>query len=130
MRELQHATQVMIPWMLALLSEFVEHVQRGVIAMPTPTFVGIISVAFLLGLLLGRMSKHAVRDASEDSFKGAPSRVVLDLERLTPLGMSAEEETESQAMDISALRHDEAGGKAARSDERDQLEPPASHDRS
>lgn len=94
----------MIGRALDLVSAFVDFVRASSVSMPALHFVGIILVAFLLGLLLGRITKRVVQEAAVNSREREADRVVLDLERLTPLGLSEEEEAENPAMDISDLR--------------------------
>jgi hypothetical protein len=79
------------------------------ISLPALTLTGLAAASFLLGLLLGRISKRSVgaAEGTSDSRATGDERVVLDLARLRPLGLSAEEEVENEAMDISDLRHDE-----------------------
>jgi len=94
------------------------------VSLPGPALAGLTAAAFLFGLVVGRISKrfagaaHGVRDSKATG----DERVVLDLARLRPLGLSAEEEVENEAMDISDLRHDEiaegtpASGRSERPD--------------
>ena len=76
----------------------------SLISLPVPAFLGFIVSALLLGLFLGRISKRGGPGAAKTSQAGDEDRIVLDLERLRPLGLSAEEEAESEVMDISSLR--------------------------
>ncbi len=79
------------------------------VSLPGPALAGLTAAVFLFGLVVGRISKrfaggaHGVRDSGATG----DERVVLDLARLRPLGLSAEEEVENEAMDISSLRSDE-----------------------
>ena len=113
--------QVIVGQALDLISAFIDFLWTSSVSLPVLSFVGIIMVAFLLGLLLGRISRHGDEEAIEDVRERGADRVVLDLERLTPLGLSAEEEEETQAMDISRLRPDEVTDKTARGDHPDRL---------
>ncbi len=90
-----------------LLSTFVEFLWNSSISMPTLNFVGVVMVAFLLGLLLGRLSKHRVSEVSDFPKEGKADRIPLDLEKLRPLGLSAEEVVEAGVMDISSIQSDE-----------------------
>ena len=96
--------QVIVGQALDLISAFIDFLWTSSVSLPVLIFVGVTIVAFLLGLLLGGISKHGDEEAFEDSREKRADRVVLDLERLTPLGLSAEEEAESEVMDISSLR--------------------------
>ena len=104
MEGMRHTVAVIIGQVSDLVSALVDLLLTSMISLPVPVFIGIALVAFLLGLLLGRISKGDIPEAVENSEAREPDRVVLDLERLTPLGLSAEEEAETEAMDLSALR--------------------------
>jgi len=104
MKELLRTAQLLVGQALDLISAFFDFLGTSFVALQTPTFIGITVVAFLLGLLLGRISKHEVPHAPENPEAGDANRVVLDLERLTPLGLSLEEEEGPEVMDISSLR--------------------------
>ena len=104
MEEVIQTIQVIVGQALDLISVFIDFLWASSVSLPVLSFVGIIIVAFLLGLLLGRISKGDIPEALENSEGREPDRVVLDLERLTPLGLSIEEEAETEAMDLSALR--------------------------
>jgi hypothetical protein len=69
-----------------------------------------------MGLILGRISKKGGSEALESSHQGRNDRVVLDLETLTPLGVSAEEEAEAKVMDISHLQTEETAEGTRQSD--------------
>lgn len=113
---------------LDLVSALVDLLRTSSIALPAPAFVGIIVVAFLLGLLLGRISKHGVPEGFETSKEREADRVVLDLERLTPLGLSREEEAESEVMDISDFQPEGTiGGSSKGSPEKRQRPETAPH---
>ena len=104
---------------LDLVSAFVDFVRALSVSVPALQFVGIILVAFLLGLLLGRLTKRGVQKAAENPKEREADRVVLDFERLTPLGLS-EEEAGNPAMNISDLRPDQMPEKPAASDREEQ----------
>ena len=101
---MRHTVAVIIGEVTDLVSALVDLLLTSMISLPAPVFIGIALVAFLLGLLLGRISKGDIPEAVENSEAREPDRVVLDLEKLTPLGLSAEEEAETEVMDLSALR--------------------------
>jgi hypothetical protein len=101
---MRQTVAVIIGQVINLVSIFVDQLLTLVISLPAPAFVGITIVTFLLGLLLGRISKRDIPEALENSEGKEEDRVVLDLEKLTPLGLSAEVEAETEAMDLSALR--------------------------
>lgn len=127
MAELRQIVEVILGQALNLVSDLVDFLWTSSISLPVLTFVGTIMVAFLLGLLLGRISKYEVPEVLDNSIAREEDRVVLDLERLRPLGLSTEEVVENQVMDISGSRPDERTEKTARSDRRDRLGPrPAS----
>src|SRR5574337_1361659 len=92
---------------LDLVSAFADFVETLSVSVSALQFMGIILVAFLLGLLLGRITKRGVQKVIESSHEQEANRVLLDFERLTPFGPSEEEETEHSAMDISELRPDQ-----------------------
>ncbi len=123
MKEVIKTVRVIVGQALDLASAFIDFLWTSSVSLPVLSFVGIILVAFLLGLLLGRILRRGGEEAFGDSREKEADRVVLDLERLTPLGLSAEEEEETQAMDISRLRPDEVTDKTARSDHPDRLRP-------
>ncbi len=125
MEELRQTVEVILGQALNLVSDLVDVLWTSSISLPALTFVGINIIAFLLGLLLGRISKHGVPEVLDNSIAREEDRVVLDLERLRPLGLSTEEVVENQVMDISGLRPDEGTEKSARSDRRDRLGPGA-----
>jgi len=123
MAELQQIVEVILGQALNLVSALVDFLWTSSISLPALTFVGINIIAFLLGLLLGRISKHEVPAVLDNSIAREEARVVLDLERLRPLGLSTEEVVENQVMDISGLRPDEGTERTARGDRRDRLGP-------
>ena len=123
MEELRQIVEVILGQALNLVSALVDFLWTSSISLPALTFLGINIIAFLLGLLLGRISKHEVPGALDDSIAREEARVVMDLERLRPLGLSREEVKENRVMDISGLRPDERTEKAARGDRRDRRGP-------
>ncbi len=129
MRDLFQALQVIVGQVFDLLSTFVEFLWNSSISMPTLNFVGVVMVAFLLGLLLGRLSKHRVSEVSDFPKEGKADRIPLDLEKLRPLGLSAEEEVEAEVMDISSMEPDESIERTARIDRWDRLGPGAASQR-
>ncbi len=123
MEELRQTVEVILGQALNLVSDLVDFLWTSSISLPALTFLGINIIAFLLGLLLGRISKHEVPEVLDNSIAREEARVVLDLERLRPLGLSTEEVVENQVMDISGLRPDEGTERTARGDRRDRLGP-------
>ncbi len=115
--------QSMVGHALILVSALVEFLWTSSISMLVPTFAGVAAVTFLLGLLLGRITKGGGAESSEQSEGSGDDRIVLDLERLKPLGLSAEEEAETEVMDISGLKPNEMTDRTARSDQANQLGP-------
>jgi len=107
MREALQTVQALIGQVLDLLFAFGDFLRTSAVSLPVPAFVGVSIVAFLMGLILGRISKKAGSGALESSHQGLDERVVLDLETLTPLGVSAEEEAEAKVMDIPHLQAEE-----------------------
>ena len=122
-QDLFQAIRLVAGQALDLVSALVDLLRTSSISLPALDFIGIIIVAFLLGLLLGRISKRGVPEAFENSREREADRVVLDLERLTPLGLSAEEEAESEVMDLSGHRPDGGTDKNARRDRPGRLRP-------
>lgn len=108
---------------LDLFSAFADFVLTLSVSVSALQFVGIILVAFLLGLLLGRVTKRGVKQAVESSNEREVGRVLLDFERLTPLGPSKEEAAENSAMDISDLRSDQMRKKPGAGDREEQQGP-------
>jgi len=108
---------------LDLFFAFADFVKTLSVSMSALQFVGIILVAFLLGLLLGRITKRGVQRAVESSNEREVGRVLLDFERLTPLGPSEEEAAENSAMDISDLRSDQMRKDPGAGDREEQQEP-------
>lgn len=106
---------------LDLVSAFVDFLWVSSVSVPALLFAGIILVAFLIGLLLGRITKRTVQKAVEHADE--PERVLLDFERLTPLGPSREKAAENSAMDISDLRTDRTHKGPAASNQEEQQEP-------
>ena len=120
---MRQTVAVIIGEVIDLVSDLVDLLLTSMISLPAPAFIGIALVTFLLGLLLGRISKRDIPEALEKSEGREAARVVLDLEKLTPLGLSAEEEAETEAMDLSALRPEEKTERTAPSDRWDRLGP-------
>ncbi len=125
MAELREILEVFVGQALNLVSDLVDFLWTSSISLSALTFVGINIIAFLLGLLLGRISKREVPELLDNSIASEEDRVVLDLERLRPLGLSREEVVENQVMDISGIRPDEGTERTARADRRDRLGPGA-----
>ena len=116
MREVLQTVQALIGQALDLLFALGDFLLTSAVSLPVPAFVGVSIVAFLMGLILGRISKKGGSEALESSHQGRDDRVVLDLERLTPLGVSAEEEAEAKVMDISNLQAEETAEGTLQSD--------------
>ena len=116
MREVLQTVQTLIGQALDLLFALGDFLRTSSVSLPVSAFVGVVLVAFLLGLLLGRVSKPKDRGVVESSRERRDERVVLDLETLTPLGVSAEEEAEAKAMDISHLQAEETAEGTLKSD--------------
>ena len=116
MREALQTVQTLIGQALDLLFALGDFLRTSAVSLPVPAFVGVSIVAFLMGLILGRISKKGGSEASESSHQGRNDRVVLDLETLTPLGVSAEEEAEAKVMDISHLQAEETAEGTLQSD--------------
>ena len=116
MRDALQTVQALIGQALDLLFALGDFLRTSAVSLPVPAFVGVSIVAFLMGLILGRISKKGGPDTLESSHQGRDDRVVLDLERLTPLGVSAEEEAEAKVMDISNLQAEETAGGTLQSD--------------
>jgi hypothetical protein len=108
---------------LDLFFAFADFVKTLSVSMPALQFVGIILVAFLLGLLLGRITKRGVQRVVESSNEREVGRVLLDFERLTPLGPSKEEAAENSVMDISDLRSDQMRKESGAGGREEQQEP-------
>lgn len=109
---------------LDLVSTFVDFLIVSSVSVPALQFAGIILVAFLLGLLIGRITKRRVQPAIDNAHERDASRISLDLERLTPLGPLKEEMTDHSAMDISDLRVDQMPQQPTKRDEEAHEEPP------
>jgi hypothetical protein len=120
---MRQTVAVIIGQVIDLVSALVDLLLTSMISLPAPAFIGIALVTFLLGLLLGRISKRDIPEAVENSEGKEEDRVVLDLEKLTPLGLSAEEEAETEVMDLSALRPEETTERTPPSDRWDRLGP-------
>jgi len=116
MREALQTVQALIGQVLDLLFALGDFLRTSAVSLPVPAFVGVSIVAFLMGLILGRISKKGGSEALESSHQGRDDRVVLDLETLTPLGVSAEEEAEAKVMDISHLQAEETAEATLQSD--------------
>lgn len=116
MRELLRIVQVIVVQTLDLLSALADFLRTSSVSLPVSAFLGVILLALLLGLLLGRVSKPGDHGASESSRERREERVALDLEKLTPLGLSAEEEVEAKVMDISHLRAEQTAEESLQSD--------------
>ena len=125
LRTLQQATLLIVWQVLDLVSAVADLLRTSSVSLPVLPFVAIIVTAFLLGFLLGRISKHQRSEGSEYSTERGADRVILDLERLTPLGLSVEDEVEAHVMDISAIRPDQATERAGRGDRWDRPGPGA-----
>lgn len=97
---------VMIESALDLGSAFIDFLMVSSVSLPALHLIGIILVAFLLGLFLGRITKRRVYKVIEHVGEPGSDRISLDFNRLTPLGPSKEEAVENSAMDISDLRVD------------------------
>jgi hypothetical protein len=116
MREALQTVQALIGQALDLLFALGDFLRTSSVSLPVPAFVGMSIVAFLMGLFLGRISRKGGSEALESSHQGRDDRVVLDLDRLTPLGVSAEEEAEAKVMDISHLQAEETAEGTLQSD--------------
>jgi len=116
MREVLQTVQTLIGQALDLLFALGDFLRTSSVSLPVSAFAGVVLVAFLLGLLLGRVSKPKDRGVVESSKERRDERVVLDLETLTPLGVSAEEEAEAKVMDISHLQAEETAEGTLQSD--------------
>jgi hypothetical protein len=116
MREALQTVQALIGQALDLLFALGDFLRTSSVSLPVPAFVGMSIVAFLMGLFLGRISRKGGSEALESSHQGRDDRVVLDLDRLTPLGVSAEEEAEAKVMDISHLQAEETAEGPLQSD--------------
>lgn len=86
-----------------LVSVFVDFLVVSSVSVSVLQFGGIILVTFLLGLLLGRVTRRGIQKAVEYSHKREGGRVFLEFEKSIPLGPSKEEEAENSAMQISDL---------------------------
>lgn len=108
---------------LDLVAAFVDFLGVSSVSVPVLQFIVIILIAFLLGLLLGRITKRGVQNVVENSGEREGDRVLLNLERLTPLGPSEEEAAEHSVMDLSNLRPDQIRQEPAGSDREEQQKP-------
>lgn len=115
----------MIESALDLTSAFIDFLIVSSVSVPALQLVGIILVAFLLGVLLGRITKRSVQRDVEHAAEPEADRVLLDFERLTPLGPSREKEkaAENSVMDISNLRTDQIHKGSAANNQEEQREP-------
>ncbi len=120
---LQQTIQLIFWQGFDLVSAVTDLLWTSSVALPVLAFVGIILAAFLLGLLLGRFSKHRVSEVSKFAKEGEADRIPLDLEKMRPLGLSAEEEVEAEVMDISSMEPDESIESTARIDRWDRPGP-------
>ncbi len=118
MKELLHVINELLRTMRLILEkgfelgiELLEFLWSSSVSLPGPALGGLTVAAFLVGLLVGRISKRFVGGVhgTMDVEATGNDRVVLDLARLRPLGLSAEEEVENEAMDITDLRRDVTG---------------------
>jgi len=116
MREALQTVQALIGPALDLLFVLGDFLRTSFVSLPVSAFVGVVLIAFLLGLLLGRVSKPKDRGVVESSKERRDERFVLDLETLTPLGVSAEEKAEAKVMDISHLQAEETAKVTLQSD--------------
>ncbi len=66
MEELRQTVEVILGQALNLVSDLVDFLWTSSISLPALTFVGINIIAFLLGLLLGRISKHGVPEVLDN----------------------------------------------------------------
>lgn len=107
---------------LDLVSAFVDFLKVSSVSVSALQLIGIVLVAFLLGLLLGRITKRGVRQAVESAHEQEAGGVSLNIERLTPLG-SLEEKPDNPTMDISDLRPDHGPEGSAAADRKEQREP-------
>lgn len=112
---------------LDLVAAFVDFLEVSLVSVPVLQFIGIILIAFLLGLFLGRITKRGVQKVAENSHEPEVDRVSLDFQRLTPLGPTVEEVTEHSAMDLSNLRPDRISQEPAVNDQEAQQRPPLPH---
>lgn len=108
---------------LDLLSAFIDFLRVASVSVPALQLVGIILVAFLLGVLLGRITKRRGQRAVEHADEPEADRVLLDFERLTPLGPSQGKAAENSAMDISDLRTDQMHKGPTANNQEEQEEP-------
>ncbi|MDD5559502.1 hypothetical protein [Candidatus Methylomirabilis sp.] len=108
---------------LDLAAAFIDFLGISSVSVPVLQFIGIILIAFLLGLFLGRITKRKIQKVVENSSEPEVDRVSLDFQRLTPLGPTAEEVAEHSAMDLSDLRSDQIPQKPAVSNQEEQQKP-------
>ncbi|HWQ68952.1 MAG TPA: hypothetical protein VN494_03185 [Patescibacteria group bacterium] len=106
-----------------LVSAFIDFLMVSSVSVPALWLAGIILVAFLLGVLLGRITKRRIQHAVEHPGERTTDRVLLDFERLTPLGPSQGKATEHSVMDISGLRSDQMPKGPATSNQEEQQAP-------
>lgn len=122
MEELSKSLREMMATLLDLVAVSVDFVKTVSLSVSALQLLGIILVAFLLGLLFGRITKREAQQAVEESEEREAGRISLNLERLTPLGLS-EEAAEHPAMDISDLRPDQTPEGPVESNREKQQEP-------
>lgn len=108
---------------LDLVSAFIDFLRVASVSVPVLQLVGIIFVVFLLGVFVGRIAKRRVQRAAEHANEPGANRVLLDFERLTPLGPPLEKAIENSAMDISDLRTDRTHKGPAAGNQEEQEEP-------
>lgn len=127
MGELRDSLWAIIGRVLDLLSAFVDFVIASSVTVSALQLIGILLAAFALGLLLGRITKRGIQEAAEHPNEREADRVVLDFERLTPLGPSEEEEAENPAMDISDLRSHQMPDPSPVDNRKGERDPPSSN---
>ena len=118
LRQLLEVMQVIVGHAFDLGAALLDLLWTSSVSLPAPVFFAVMVSVLLLGLLLGRISKRGGPEMLEIPRTTGDDRVVLDLERLRPLGLSAEEEAESEVMDVSRLRPDEMTQATEPSDRR------------
>lgn len=118
LRQLLEVMQVIVGHAFDLSAALFDLLWTSSVSLPAPVFFAVMISVLLLGLFLGRISKRGGPEVLEIPRTTWDDRVVLDLERLRPLGLSAEEEAESEVMDVSRLRPDEMTESARPGDPR------------
>lgn len=106
LRQLLEGMQVIVRQAFDFSVALLDLLWTSSVSLPASAFLGVTVSALLLGLFLGRISKRGGPELIEISRAAREDRVVLDLEKLRPLGLSAEEEVEAEVMDISSLQQD------------------------